>query len=116
MLSGDVEIAAGVLADRNLTLQGNGAFANIATRTNLANATTDSTINFMLAEVPSAPYLIVTARGPLASPSFNAVRGSASDPPGVTGIFQNLPRVTLPDISIPVPHIPTPQIPNIFRR
>jgi hypothetical protein len=116
VLSGDVEIAGGVLTDRNLTLQGNRALANIATRTDLASATTDTTINFMLAEEPAAPYLIVTARGALGSPSFNAVRGSASDPPGVIGLFQNLPRVSVPDISIPVPHIPTPQIPNIFRR
>ena len=115
-LSGNVEIAGGVLTDRNLTLQGNRARANIVTRTDLANATTDSTINFMLAEEPSAPYLIVTARGPMGSPSFNAVRGSASDPPGFTGIFRNLPHVPLPSISIPIPHIPTPQIPNIFRR
>jgi hypothetical protein len=114
MLSGDVEIAGGVLTDRKLALQGNGAFASIATRTDLANATTDSTINFMLTEMPSAPYLIVTARGPLAALSFNAVRGSASDPPGVTSIFQNLPHVSMPDISIP--HIPTPQLPNIFGR
>ncbi len=101
VLSGDVEIAGGVLTDRNLTLQGNGARASIATRTDLAKATTDSTINFMLAEDPSAPYLIVTARGPIGSPSFNAVRGSASDPPGVIGIFQNLPHVPMPDVSIP---------------
>jgi hypothetical protein len=115
-LSGNVEIAGGVLTDRNLTLQGNRAVANIATHTDLANATTDTTINFMLAEEPSAPYLIVTARGPMASPSFNAVRGSASDPPGFTSIFQNLPHVPVPSFSIPVPHIPMPQIPNIFRR
>ena len=115
-LSGNVEIAGGVLTDRNLTLQGNRARANIVTRTDLANATTDTTINFMLAEEPSAPYLIVTARGAMSSPSFNAVRGSASDPPGFTGIFQNLPHVPLPSLSIPIPHIPTPQIPNIFRR
>jgi len=115
-LAGNVEIAGGVLTDRNLTLQGNRAMANIATRTDLAHATTDTTINFMLAEDPSAPYLIVTAPGPFGSPSFHAVRGSASDPPGFTNIFQNLPHVPVPSISIPVPHIPTPQIPNIFRR
>ncbi|WP_428661648.1 AsmA family protein [Reyranella sp.] len=115
-LSGNVEIAGGVLTDRNLTLQGNGARATIATRTDLGNGTTDSTINFMLNEDPSAPYLIVTARGPLGAPSFNAVRGSASDPPGVTSIFQNLPHVPVPSLSIPVPHIPMPQLPNIFGR
>jgi hypothetical protein len=116
ILSGDVGIAGGVLTDRNLTLQGNGAMARIATRTDLATATTDSRIDFMLAEEPAAPYLIVTARGALTAPSFSAVRGSASDPPGMLRVFQNLPHVPVPSISIPVPHIPTPQIPNIFRR
>ena len=114
MLSGRVEIAGGVLTDRNLALQGNRASANIATRTDLASATTNTTINFMLAEDPSAPYLIVTASGPLGSPSFQALRGSAQDPPGMTSIFQNVPRVPLPSISLP--HIPIPHIPNPFSR
>lgn len=107
-LSGDVEIADGVLTDKNLVAQGERATARIVTRTNLANATTGTTINFMLAEEPAAPYLIVTAQGPLASPSFHAVRGSANDPPG---ILQKLPHVQMPSISIPTPHIP-----NIFGR
>jgi hypothetical protein len=114
-LSGDVDIAGGVLTDRNLQMQGNGATAHIATRTDLANATTDTTINFMLAEDPSAPYLITTARGPLASPSFNATRGSAKDPPGtISTLLDNvpsMPRVPLPKISIP-----TPRLPSIFGR
>lgn len=115
-LSGHVEIAGGVLTDKNIALQGNRATANIATRTNLASATTDTTINFMLAEEPAAPYLIVTARGPMGSPSFSAVRGSAKDPPGVTNLFQNLPHVPMPSISIPTPRVPKPTVPNIFGR
>lgn len=118
-LTGHVEIAGGVLGDKNLALQGNRATASIATRTDLANATTDTTINFILAEEPSAPYLIVTARGPLGSPSYHAVRGGADDPPGMTRLFQNLPSVPIPNIPVPsisVPHIPTPHIPNIFGR
>ncbi|WP_296343328.1 AsmA family protein [Reyranella sp.] len=110
-LSGDIEIANGVLNDKNLVLQGNRATARVVTHTNLANATTDTTINFMLAEEPATPYLIVTARGPLGSPSFHATRGSANDPPGVTGILQKLPHVPMPSISVP-----TPRIPNIFGR
>jgi uncharacterized protein involved in outer membrane biogenesis len=109
-LSGRVDIAGGVLTDRDLQMQGNGATAHVVTRTNLANATTDTTINFMLAEDRSAPYLIVTAHGPLAAPSFNATRGSAKDPPGLTSILPNvgnaLPHVPLPSVSIPVPHLP----------
>ena len=115
-LSGRLEIAGGVLSDRNLALQGNRAAARIATRTDLAQATTNTTIDFMLAEEPSAPYLIVTANGPLAAPSFHATRGPAADPPGVTGILQALPHVPLPELSIPVPHIPVPHVPNIFGR
>ncbi len=118
-LAGHVEIAGGVLSDKTLALQGNRATASIATRTDLANATTDTTINFILAEEPSAPYLIVTARGPMGSPAYHAVRGAADDPPGITRLFQNLPSVPLPSISVPsisVPHIPTPHIPNPFGR
>ncbi len=118
-LSGQVDISGGLLTDHDLRLQGNGATAVIATRTGLAEATTDTTINFMLAEDPTAPYLIVTARGPLASPSYGAVRGSAKDPPGMTGILKgvgdllpkgtpSLPRVPLPSINVPVPNIPNP--------
>jgi hypothetical protein len=118
-LAGHVEIAGGVLGDKNLALQGNRATASIATRTDLANATTDTTISFILAEEPSAPYLIVTARGPMGSPAYHAVRGAADDPPGITRLFQNLPSVPLPNIPVPsisVPHIPTPHIPNPFGR
>jgi AsmA family/AsmA-like C-terminal region len=113
-LAGRVEIADGLLTDRDLTLRGNGATASIATRTDLSRATTDTTINFVLAEEPSAPYLIVTARGPIASPSFHAVRGQAKDPPGVFDKLPSLPHVTVP--SIPIPHIPVPHIPNPFGR
>ena len=113
-LAGHVEIADGLLTDRNLTLRGNGASASIATRTDLSRATTDTTINFVLAEDASAPYLIVTARGPVASPAFHAVRGQAKDPPGVFDKLPSLPQVTVPSISIP--HIPIPHIPNPFGR
>ena len=109
-LSGRVDIAGGVLTDRDLQMQGNGATAHVVTRTNLASAATDTTINFMLAEDRSAPYLIVTAHGPLAALSFNATRGSAKDPPGLTSILPNVgavvPHVPLPSVSIPAPHIP----------
>ena len=74
-LSGDIEIAGGVLTDKNLVLQGDRATGRIVTRTNLVNATTSTTVTFVLAEEPSTPYLIVTASGPLASPSIQATRG-----------------------------------------
>ena len=90
VLAGHVDVANGLATDRNLTLRGNGVTAAIAMRTDLARATTDTTISFVLAEVPSSPYLIVTARGPIEAPSFSAVRGPAPDPPGV---FDKLPRL-----------------------
>lgn len=114
VLAGHLEVANGVATDRSLTLQGNGVAAGIATRTDLARATTDTTVSFVLAEVPSAPYLIVTARGPLGAPSFHAVRGPAPDPPGIFDKLPRLPHVTLP--SVPIPHIPLPHIPNPFGR
>lgn len=114
VLAGHIDVANGLATDRNLTLRGNGVTAGIATRTDLARGTTDTTINFVLAEVPSAPYLIVTARGPIAAPTFHAVRGPAEDPPGVFDKLPRLPNVTLP--SIPLPHIPLPHIPNPFGR
>lgn len=114
LLSGHLDVAGGMVTDRNLTLQGQGVSANIIVRTDLGLATTDTTINFVLAEDPSAPYLIVTARGPIGSPSFHAVRGQARDPPGVFDKLPSLPSVTVPSISLP--HIPMPNIPNPFGR
>lgn len=109
-LSGEVDIAGGILSDRQLRLQGNGATAAIATRTNLANATTETTVNFTLSEDPSAPYLIVTVHGALAGPAVAASRGSAKDPPGMTNILSTiekapslLPHITLPKLDIPNP-------------
>lgn len=109
-LSGDVEIANGLLVDRHLVLQGRGATAAISTRTNIGNATTDTTVTFTLAEEPSAPYLIMTVRGPLAAPAFSASRGSAKDPPGMVNILSTIEKIPslLPKISIPTPHIPNP--------
>ena len=82
-LSGRVDIAGGVLIDKAWSCKATGATANVATRTNLVNATTDTTVNFMIGEDSSAPYITVTARGPLASPSLNVTRGTAKDPPGM---------------------------------
>jgi len=114
VLAGHLDVAGGLMTDRNLTLRGNGVTAGIAMRTDLAHATTDTTVSFVLAEVPSAPYLIVTARGPIAAPTFHAVRGSAPDPPGIFDKLPRLPSVTLP--SIPLPRVPLPHIPNPFGR
>ncbi|MDI1286277.1 MAG: AsmA family protein [Reyranella sp.] len=117
-ISGRVEIAGGVLSDRGLAVQGNRATANISTRTNLGNSTTDTTVNFMIPEDGSAPYLITTVRGPLASPSVNVVRGTAKDPPGMLSTLpgvKQIEQIPVPGRSL-VPNIPLPSLPNLFGR
>jgi uncharacterized protein involved in outer membrane biogenesis len=116
-ISGRVDIAGGVLTDKSLVVSGNGSTANVATRTNLAASTTDTTVNFMISEDGSAPYLITTARGPLSSPSLNVVRGTAKDPPGMVNTLTNaIPGIgggggqsQSPVRSI-IPNIPVPSI------
>jgi uncharacterized protein involved in outer membrane biogenesis len=123
-IGGQIDIAGGVLTDKGLTVQGNRATARISTRTNLGASTTDTTVNFYIAEDGSAPYLITTARGSMSSPSLNVSRGSAKDPPGMAStlpgaqqlqqleqILPGQPRSLVPNI--PIPNIP---IPNIFGR
>ncbi len=117
-ISGRVDIAGGVLTDKNLVVQGDRATARVSTRTNLVNATTDTTVNVFIAEDLSAPYLITTVRGTLASPSFRVARGTAKDPPGMAstlpGVGNLLPgqggsqpsRSPIPNIPITIPNIP----------
>ncbi|GEP57117.1 AsmA family protein [Reyranella soli] len=128
-ISGHIDIAGGVLTDRGLAVQGNRATANISTRTNLTASSTDTTINFMIAEDPTAPYIITTARGALSSPSLNVTRGTARDPAGMTSTLPgvgNIPGIgnLIPGQGggqsggqqrSPIPNIPLP-IPNIFGR
>lgn len=127
-ISGRVDVAGGVLTDKGLVVQGNKATANVITRTNLAASTTDTTINFMIAEDTSAPYLITTIRGPLSGlglSNINTVRGTAKDPPGMvntlTNAIPNPVQNIIPGLggggsgpsNSPVPKLP---IPNIFGR
>jgi uncharacterized protein involved in outer membrane biogenesis len=121
-IGGQIDIAGGVVSDKGLTVQGNRATARISTRTNLAASTTDTTVNFYIAEDGSAPYLTTTARGPTSSPSLNVTRGTAKDPPGMAS--------TLPGVSNILPGgggqqqpggqqrslVPNIPIPNIFGR
>ncbi len=82
-----------MLTDKGLHVQGNRATANISTRTNLSASTTDTTINFMIAEDPSAPYIITTARGALSSPSLSVTRGTAKDPAGMTSTLPGVGNI-----------------------
>ena len=88
-ISGHVDIAGGVVTDKGLAVQGNRSTANISTRTNLANSTTDTVVNFMIAEDTSGPYVTTTARGAISSPSLNVTRGPAKDPPGFVNTLTN---------------------------
>lgn len=117
-VSGRLDIAGGVVTDKSLIVQGDRATANVATRTDLANSTTDTRVNFVIAEDTSAPYLIATVHGPLASPSYGVSRGSAKDPPGfVNTLGKGASDVTAPARSI-LPNVPVPNlpIPNLFGR
>jgi uncharacterized protein involved in outer membrane biogenesis len=123
-ISGHIDIAGGVLSDKNLIVSGNRASAHVVTRTNLAASTTDTTVNCTIAEDPSAPYLIATVRGPLASPSYTVSRGSAKDPPGVANTLTNTVPSLIPGLGGSQgggnsggqrPQINIP-IPNIFGR
>jgi hypothetical protein len=120
-ISGHVDIAGGVLTDRSLVVQGDKCAAHIATRTNLGNSTTDTTVNFILAEDSSAPYMITTVRGPLSSPSLNVARGTAKDPPGMVNTLTNVVPNVIPNVGgaggiipkLPIPNLP---LPNLFGR
>ena len=120
-ISGRLDIAGGVLTDRGLAVQGDRATANVSTRTNLTNDTTDTTINFVIGEDSSAPYITVTARGPLSSPSLRVTRGTAKDPPGMASTLQTIGNLVpgqgggsqSPSI---LPNIPLPNIPGLFGR
>ena len=120
-ISGRVDIAGGVLTDKGLVVQGDRATANVATRTNLVNDTTDTTVNFVIGEDSSAPYITVTARGPLASPSLRVTRGTAKDPPGMASTLPIIGNLVpgqgggsqSPSI---LPNIPLPNIPGLFGR
>jgi hypothetical protein len=112
-ISGRLDISGGLLTDKSLMVQGDRATANILTRTDLGKSTTDTTINFMIAEDASAPYIIATVRGPLGSPSYGVSRGTAKDPPGFVNTLEHgASTITNPVRSI-IPNVP---IPNIFGR
>lgn len=121
-IAGHVDIAGGVLTDKGLSIQGNRATARVSTRTNLAASTTDTTVNFYIAEDGSAPYLTTTARGAMSSPSLNVTRGTAKDPPGMASTLpgaQQLQQILPGGQQQPgqqrslIPNIP---LPNIFGR
>ena len=95
-----------------MIVQGDRATANIATRTSFATSTTDTTVNIMIAEDGSAPYLIATVRGPLSSPSYNVVRGTAKDPPGFVNTLTSVPSQVLSPVQRIIPNVPVPSIPN----
>ena len=67
-----------------------------------------------------APYITVTARGPLASPSLNVTRGTAKDPPGMAStlpiIGNLLPGQGGGPSRSPIRNMPLPNIPGLFGR
>lgn len=114
-VSGRVDIAGGILTGKGLAVQGDRATANIATRTDLVHSTTATTVNFVIAEDPSAAYITASINGPLSSPSYGVSRGSAKDPPGFVNTLEQGVTAPMRQIlpNVPVPNIP---LPNIFGR
>jgi uncharacterized protein involved in outer membrane biogenesis len=117
-ISGHLDIAGGMVSDKSLIVSGDRATANIVTRTNLVTRTTNTTVNFVLAEDPSAAYIVASVNGPLSSPSYGVSRGSAKDPPGVVNTLTNAMPNVLPNVgnilpNVQLPHVP---IPNLFGR
>jgi len=99
-------------------ISGDRATANIATRTNLVSSVTSTTVNFVLAEDPSAAYIVASVNGPLSNPSYSVNRGSAKDPPGVVNTLTNAVPNVIPGIGNVLPKVPLPNvpIPNLFGR
>jgi uncharacterized protein involved in outer membrane biogenesis len=117
-ISGHLDIAGGMLTDKSLVISGDRATANIVTRTNLVNSTTSTTVNFMLAEDPSAPYIVASINGPLSNPSYSVNRGSGRDPPGVVNTLTNAVPNIIPGVGNVLPKVPLPNLPlpNLFGR
>ncbi|MBS0524607.1 MAG: AsmA family protein [Proteobacteria bacterium] len=117
-ISGHLDIAGGMVSDKSLVVSGDRATANIATRTNLVTRTTNTTVNFVLAEDPSAPYIIASINGPLSGPSYSVSRGSAKDPPGVVNTLTNAVPNIVPGVGNVLPKVPLPNLPlpNLFGR
>ena len=117
-ISGHLDIAGGMLTDKSLVISGDRATANIATRTNLVNSTTSTTVNFMLAEDPSAPYIVASINGPLSNPSYSVNRGSGKDPPGMVNTLTNTVPNIIPGVGNVLPKVPLPNLPlpNLFGR
>jgi uncharacterized protein involved in outer membrane biogenesis len=117
-ISGHLDIAGGMVSDKSLVVSGDRATANIVTRTNLVTRTTNTTVNFVLAEDPSAAYIVASVNGPISSPGYSVSRGSARDPPGVVNTLTNAIPNVLPGISNVLPRMQLPNIPipNLFGR
>ena len=117
-ISGHLDIAGGMLTDKSLVISGDRATANIVTRTNLVNSTTNTTVNFVLAEDPSAAYIVASINGPLSNASYSVNRGSAKDPPGVVNTLTNAVPNIIPGVGNVLPKVPLPNLPlpNLFGR
>ena len=111
-ISGRVDIASGTVTTNSLTVQGNRATARVTSRTNLVASTTDTTVNFYVAENPSTTYLVTSARGSTSSPSLSVARGPAAardQQPSSSG-----PSLPIPGVGrLP---LPLPNLPGLFGR
>ncbi|SEO62909.1 Uncharacterized protein involved in outer membrane biogenesis [Rhodospirillales bacterium URHD0017] len=74
-IAGEVAIANGTVSLNNHTVQGQNAVAQITSRTNLAAATTDTTIALDTGRRGPADY-VVTVKGPVSSPTMTTRGGN----------------------------------------
>ncbi len=97
------------MTTNSLAVQGNRATARVTSRTNLVASTTDTTVNFYVAEQPSTTYLTTSARGSTSSPSLSVARGPAAarDQPSSSG-----PSLPIPGVG----RLPLPNLPGLFGR
>ena len=76
-IAGQVTMANGTVTLNNQTISGDQAAARISGTTNLANATTQTTITFDTSG-SSSSHLVTTVRGPLSAPTLDTSRTRAA--------------------------------------
>ncbi len=76
-IAGQVTMANGMVTLKNQTISGDQAAARISGSTNVANATTQTTITFDTSG-SSSSHLVTTVRGPLSAPTLDTSRTRAA--------------------------------------
>jgi uncharacterized protein involved in outer membrane biogenesis len=106
-IGGRIDIASGTATANGLAVQGDRATAHVASRNNLLNSTTDTTVSFNV-DGYAAPYLVTSVRGSTSQPSLGVSRGAGA---------RSQPQSSGPSVPIPgVGRLPLPNLPGLFGR